>query len=51
LYKIGVLSEQLRQSVMFPSHALVQNQMCIGEHGGVEKAGVWSAEEMLVLGE
>ena len=51
LYKIGMLSQQLCQSVMFPSHVLVENQMRVGEYSGIEEAGIWPAEEVLVLGE
>ena len=51
LYKVGMLFEQLSQSVAFPSQSVVQDQMCVGKDAGIEEAWVWSAEEVLILAE
>lgn len=51
LYQILVLLQQLSQPVALPTHSLVQDQMRVSEHTGVEQTRVRPAEEMLVVSE
>lgn len=36
LYKILMLSQQLSQSILLPTHPFIQNQMRVRENTGVE---------------